>query len=562
MLRYILLVIALVAPPLSARAQQTDLEEQVRGIAAGLRCVVCQNLSVADSPSELARQMREVIREQLRQGKSPEEIKAYFVSKYGEWVLLAPAPRGFGLLVWVLPFAAAASGIVLVVFMVRRWVKKKAGIQPSSIDPLLIQRVRQDLTEKRDLKVDPESDSPRSFLDQEQARLYGELGELEFDYQARRLSEEDYKELRQELETRAAMVLKELESSAPTPPDVPVAPSENKRAAPKEVAGGRRKSRPGWQVALGGALLVLFGITLGVLLTKSLRPRGSEQDSITGDFLTGTGPGGIGRNSMAGMAGMGGSSQDIQTLLTQGKAAYERQEWSRAMEAFKKVLAIDANQPEGHAYMGLILAQAGHADGALLAFDRALSGNPSFPLALWGKGMILYRAKEDFAGARQALERLASIMPPGSEKDEIQKTIAEIDARRSKEKETRKKTRAAAARARIRGTISIDPKLRAEADGRAVLFIIARAANTPGGPPLAVHKIERPAFPLSYTVGPENVMVAGRPFSGKVLVSARLDKDGNPMTNEPGSLTGEYQKNPVEVGSEKVDIIIDRIIRQ
>lgn len=88
---------------------QADLDEQVRAIAAQLRCPVCQNLSVADSPSELAREMRNLIREQLRTGKSGEEVKAYFVTKYGDWILLAPRPRGLSLFVWVGPFRASSS---------------------------------------------------------------------------------------------------------------------------------------------------------------------------------------------------------------------------------------------------------------------------------------------------------------------------------------------------------------------------------------------------------------------------------------------------------------------
>ena len=74
---------------------QQDLEEQTRKIASELRCPVCQNLSAADSPSELAQEMRQFIFDQLKQGKSPEQIKGYFISKYGEWVLLAPTPKGF-----------------------------------------------------------------------------------------------------------------------------------------------------------------------------------------------------------------------------------------------------------------------------------------------------------------------------------------------------------------------------------------------------------------------------------------------------------------------------------
>ncbi|TAJ78790.1 tetratricopeptide repeat protein [bacterium] len=560
---FLLLISLWMASPVLA-AKPADLEEEVRRIAAELRCVVCQNLSVADSPSEVAQQMRALIREQLQEGKSPEQIKAYFVSKYGEWVLLAPAPKGFNLLVWVLPFVAAASGIVLVVFIVRRWVQKKNRLQPAPVDPALVERVHRDITEKREIQVDLESESPRSSLLQEQARLYGELKELEFDYQAGRLSETDYQELRQELETQAAMVLKELESTISTRPSVQEVTPKKRRTVPKEAAKEEKGSRPGWHLAVGGAFLLLFGMTLGVLLTKSLRPRGSEQDTITGDFLTGTGPGGIGGG--AGMAGMetGASSpRDLSSLLAQGRAAYERQEWPKAIEAFKKVLAIDANHPEAHTYMGLILAQAGHADGALLAFDRALTADPNFPLALWGKGMLLYRAKEDYSGARETLKRLLGIMPPGEEKNQIQKTVAEIAELGSRQKESAKQSKAgspAPQTQQISGTISVDPKIQSKWDAQAVLFIIAHRAGSKAGPPLAVKKIEHPVFPLSYSLGPENVMMQGMPFSGKVLLSARLDKDGNPMTNEAGNLLGEYKKNPVEIGSQHVDIVLDHVM--
>src|SRR5437762_14099030 len=83
-------------------AAAPDLEDRTREIATELRCVVCQNLSVADSPSEMAQQMRAIVREQVQAGKSPEQIKDFFVSKYGEWVLLKPKTTGFSALLWIL----------------------------------------------------------------------------------------------------------------------------------------------------------------------------------------------------------------------------------------------------------------------------------------------------------------------------------------------------------------------------------------------------------------------------------------------------------------------------
>ena len=55
--------------------------------------------------------------------------------------------------------------------------------------------------------------------------------------------------------------------------------------------------------------------------------------------------------------------------------------------------------------------QAGHGDGALMAFDKALARAPNFPMALWGKGMVLYQDKKDFAGAREIFERLLKLVP-------------------------------------------------------------------------------------------------------------------------------------------------------
>src|SRR3989304_6040585 len=97
----------------TALAQQpaTPVSEQaVHEVAAQLRCVVCQNLSVADSPSEMAQQMRAIVRERLAAGERPEQVVQYFVDRYGEWILLSPRRQGFNLLVWLSPGVAVAVG--------------------------------------------------------------------------------------------------------------------------------------------------------------------------------------------------------------------------------------------------------------------------------------------------------------------------------------------------------------------------------------------------------------------------------------------------------------------
>jgi cytochrome c-type biogenesis protein CcmH len=72
--------------------------------------------------------MRAVVRDQLAQGKTPDEVKAYFVSKYGEWILLAPEPRGFNLVAYAVPFLVVLAGGALIVIAVRRWTSGGAAV--------------------------------------------------------------------------------------------------------------------------------------------------------------------------------------------------------------------------------------------------------------------------------------------------------------------------------------------------------------------------------------------------------------------------------------------------
>lgn len=133
-----------------AAAQQpaTHVNEQaVYEIAALLRCVVCQNLSVADSPSEMANQMRVIIRERLAAGERPEQVMQYFVERYGEWILLSPRPQGFTLLVWVAPPVAMLVGLGIVAILLRRWTRRPSPGPAAApgIDPAMSERIRREV---------------------------------------------------------------------------------------------------------------------------------------------------------------------------------------------------------------------------------------------------------------------------------------------------------------------------------------------------------------------------------------------------------------------------------
>lgn len=107
--------------PSAPAVNDSALEARTGAIAATLRCPVCQGESIQDSPAQLAQQMRDVVRDRLRAGETPEQIKAYFVSKYGEWILLEPAMSGLNIALYVLPVLLVIGGLVFVVFLVRKW---------------------------------------------------------------------------------------------------------------------------------------------------------------------------------------------------------------------------------------------------------------------------------------------------------------------------------------------------------------------------------------------------------------------------------------------------------
>ncbi|MGH7850230.1 MAG: cytochrome c-type biogenesis protein [Thermodesulfobacteriota bacterium] len=87
-----------------------SLDDRVNELAHLLMCPVCQGQSVAESNSNLAQDMRQIIRKQLEEGKSKEEVIAYFVNRYGETILASPPPRGVNWLLWLLPGLAIIFG--------------------------------------------------------------------------------------------------------------------------------------------------------------------------------------------------------------------------------------------------------------------------------------------------------------------------------------------------------------------------------------------------------------------------------------------------------------------
>lgn len=95
--------------------RSAGLDERARAIETQLRCPTCQGLSIADSPATSAAQMRALVREQLASGASDEAVRAFFVARYGRWILLDPPAAGIDLALWLVPALVVTLGALLVV---------------------------------------------------------------------------------------------------------------------------------------------------------------------------------------------------------------------------------------------------------------------------------------------------------------------------------------------------------------------------------------------------------------------------------------------------------------
>ena len=132
----------------AARPHDVTADERIDQITTELRCPVCQGLSVKDSTSETARQMRDLVAQRVREGKSNADIEAEFRAAYGDWIFLSPPVASWSGLVWLVPIAALGAGLVLVTGRLRSTdTPQAAGPSASEVAALRERVAREEAAE-------------------------------------------------------------------------------------------------------------------------------------------------------------------------------------------------------------------------------------------------------------------------------------------------------------------------------------------------------------------------------------------------------------------------------
>ncbi|CAA6605100.1 Cytochrome c-type biogenesis protein CcmH [Rhodospirillaceae bacterium LM-1] len=131
-----LMALAICSPALAVdpgeMLKDPALEARARDVGAELRCVVCQNQSIDDSDADLAKDLRQIVRERITAGDSNDQVKQYLVDRYGDYVLLRPPFNAKTVLLWLGPLGFAIAAFFIGRAYYRRQKQEAVALSPLS----------------------------------------------------------------------------------------------------------------------------------------------------------------------------------------------------------------------------------------------------------------------------------------------------------------------------------------------------------------------------------------------------------------------------------------------
>lgn len=356
----------------------------------------------------------------------------------------------------------------------------------------------------------------------------------------------DWTAERDRLELDAARVLREIDLVGDDAVAVPT---------PRAPSFGQRN--PKLVGALYGGGAVLFAGALALTLQEYSRPR-ADGGSMTGsDAVQGDGSAQGGGQQLTPQqeaflaqlrAEVAAKPDDADARNRLGHALLHAGQLMDSFNEAEAVVKLRPEDAEARTHQAIVLVAIGDLSTAAAALDKVIAKDPNFAEALAYRGALHLQAGEA-EPAVALLERAVANDP-----NLLESVQPLIDAAKSGNLPSRAPAQAtsggpmsggsgagerAPAAEDVTGTIAVDPAVADRAKPGDTLFLSARAAGVTGGPPTWVRRIPVTSFPVEFSLGPNDAMMQGGPPPAEVVITARIDKDGNPTTKSAEDLEGK-----------------------
>jgi len=379
-----------------------SLDQRTAAVAATLRCPTCAGLSVQDSTSVLAAGSRQVIRQQLAEGRTPDQVRQWFVDRYGEQVLLSPDPGGPGLLAWLLPVLA----VLLAAFLVWRWTRRSRGGAVSGGDAA---EAAAALAAWREGRLDPGDGTPAG--DALHAALL-----------ARVAAEEDLGADGPEDEglvlaqRRLAAAHRRWAARAAAPPSRPAAAA----ATPERPRVATVARRP---VAVGALAVLVVAGGAAVALTVQARGAGEPAVGASPAATTATVAAGGGGPAAPPPGWTGGMPQSADQWVALGRAYDKAHQLPQAVAAYGMALRLQPGADDVLLLRADVLVRSGRPADALPDLKALDARHPGTPDVLLILGLAQNRTGSPAATA--TLQRFLQLAPDSPAAPGVRKLLGQ-----------------------------------------------------------------------------------------------------------------------------------------
>ena len=373
-------------------AGKPSLQDRVAAVASTLKCPTCAGLSIEDSTSVLATGSRQIIRRQLQQGRTPDQIRAWFVDRYGEQVLLSPAPSGPGLLPWLLPGVAVLLGG----FAFWRWTRRRRPAADANGAWAALEAYRAGRLEPDD---SPAGDALQAAL---AVRLAAE--------------EDDDAELVARADSRLAVAARRYAARSVSPPARAAASVPPRRGVPRRA------------LLVGSVVVVAAAAGLGVGLASHGR---GARDPLTGNALpaaaaasSSAAPSGGGMPAVVPPAGWtGGMPKSATDWVALGRAYDKQRQYGQALAAYDMALRMQPGADDVVLLRDDVLVRSGKPGDALPTLRQLGQRYPDNPDVLLILGLAQNRTGDSAATA--TLQKFLQLAPDSPAAAGIRKLLGQ-----------------------------------------------------------------------------------------------------------------------------------------